>query len=82
MGLSRFFCSFPEDRPIRHGFSNDGAQKGLSTREVQLLLEPTGVSDDSGKRPDGKTLASWINGKPIVWDVTCVEQLFISNHPH
>ena len=28
---------------------------------------------DDGKRPDGKTLIPWSNGKLIVWDVTVVD---------
>jgi hypothetical protein len=42
---------------------------------VNSTLEPNGLSQDDGKRPDGMTLVPWIKGQPLVWDVTIVDTL-------
>ena len=39
------------------------------------------MSRDDGKRPDGITLTPWCNGRPLVWDFTCVDTLAQSNLP-
>ena len=37
------------------------------------VLEPRDLFRSDGKRPDGKTLIPWSQGKPFVWDVTVVD---------
>ena len=37
--------------------------------------EPTGLFRTDGKRPDGLTLVPWANGRPLIWDFTCVHRL-------
>ena len=39
------------------------------------ILEPSGMTQNDGRRPDGLTLFPWSGGKPLVWDVTCVSTL-------
>ena len=34
------------------------------------MLEPTGLSREDGKRPDGMTLIPWQGGNNVTWDVT------------
>ncbi|ESN99454.1 hypothetical protein HELRODRAFT_163003 [Helobdella robusta] len=36
----------------------------------KLPLEPSGISVQDGKRPDGCTLTPWRSGKCLAWDVT------------
>jgi hypothetical protein len=47
----------------------------LTSIHVNSTLEPNGLSRDDGKRPDEMTLVPWINGQPLVWDVTIVDTL-------
>jgi hypothetical protein len=47
----------------------------LTSIHVNSTLKPNGLSRDDGKRPDGMTLVPWINGQPLVWDVTIVDTL-------
>jgi hypothetical protein len=47
----------------------------LTSIHVNSTLEPNGLSQNDGKRPDGMTLVPWIKGQPLVWDVTVVDTL-------
>ena len=49
-------------RPPRLGESN-----------ISSVLEPSGLSREDGKRPDGMTLIPWQGGKNVTWDVTVIE---------
>jgi hypothetical protein len=49
--------------------------RSLTSIHVNSTSEPNGLSRDDGKRPDGMTLVPWINGQPLVWDVTIVDTL-------
>ncbi len=37
------------------------------------ILEPSGLSRDDGKKPDGLTLIPWERGQSLVWDATCID---------
>ncbi|CAK9298695.1 unnamed protein product [Gordionus sp. m RMFG-2023] len=47
------------------------------------ILEPLGLLNEEGKRPDGMSLTSWLGGKRLdcVWDVSCVTS-FPANRNH
>jgi hypothetical protein len=47
----------------------------LTSIHVNSTLEPNGLSQDDGKRPDGMILVPWIKGHPLVWNVTIVDTL-------
>ena len=66
-GLS---CRWSEGRHFRHSALNDIVHRALSSARIPSRLEPSGISQSDGKRPDGITLVQWERGKLLVWDVT------------
>ena len=38
-------------------------------------LEPEGLDKDTQKRPNGRSLIPWKEGKPGAWDFTCCDTL-------
>ncbi|KAI5715271.1 hypothetical protein M8J77_013493 [Diaphorina citri] len=68
-GLS---CERSAGRMSRHKALNNIISRALSTVGFHPVLEPSGMSRNDGKRPDGVTLDAWCQGKKLVWDVTCV----------
>ena len=71
-GLS---CARSAGRFSRHHNFNALLKQALSSIKVPSILEPNGLTQTDGKRPDGYTLAPWEEGKQLVWDVTCVDLL-------
>lgn len=71
-GLS---CSNAKGTFPRHVVMNHIIHRSLTSARHSSNLEPTGLSRDDGKRPDGVTLAPWSKGKRLVWDATCVDTL-------
>ena len=55
----------------RHTAINDIIKRSLATAKVPPLLEPSGISQSDGKRPDGATTIPWERGRILVWDATC-----------
>ena len=39
------------------------------------MLEPTGLAQEDGKRPDGLTLIPFSSGRALVWDATVTDSL-------
>lgn len=71
-GLS---CQISAGRFSRHAALNDIIRRSLASVNIPALLEPTGISRDDGKRPDGMSLIPWSMGRVLVWDATCVDTL-------
>jgi hypothetical protein len=42
----------------------------LRSAGIPVHTEPTGLSRQDGKHPDGQSLVPWKCGKPLVWDYT------------
>ena len=57
---------------------NDIIYRALQCTLIPSTREPPGMSRTDGKRPDGMTQAPFANGKPWVWDVTCLDTVAIS----
>ena len=74
-------CRFSAGRHSRHASLNQIVKQALSTVNIPSTLEPTGLSRDDGKRPDGMTLTPFHQGNYLVWDVTCVDRLASSYRP-
>ena len=71
-GLS---CRLSAGRLSRHSAVNDLIKRALVTAGVPSILEPSGVSRNDGKRPDGMSIFPWSRGKALIWDFTCVDTL-------
>lgn len=64
---------------MRHNAVNDLIKRALVSANVPAMLEPTSLSRDDGKRPDGLTVLPWANGRCLVWDFTCPDTLAASH---
>ena len=72
-------CRKSGGRHVRHSAVNDVLHRALQAAGVPSQLEPSGLSRDDGKRPDGATIIPFSKGKCLVWDVTCVNTLAASH---
>lgn len=75
LGRHGLACAKSAGRFYRHGTINDIIRRALATASIPSTLEPSGMSRDDGKRPDGVTLVPWSLGRALVWDATCVDTL-------
>lgn len=66
-------------RLSRHTTLNNVLQLALRSAGIPSLLEPPGCSRNDGKRPDGMSYGPWSKGRQLIWDVTCVDTVSISN---
>ena len=61
---------------MRHEEANKLIKRGLDQANITSTLEPIGLSrEGDGRRPDGLTLTTWTEGKPLIWDFTCADTL-------
>ena len=65
-------CRKSSGKHARHSAVNDIIHRALQAAGVPSQLEPSGLSRDDGKRPDGATIVPWSQGQCLVWDVTCI----------
>ena len=72
-------CRKSGGRHVRHSAINDILHRALQAAGVPSQLEPSGLSRDDGKRPDGATIIPFNKGKCLVWDATCVNTLAASH---
>ena len=63
----------------RHQQINNILKMALGSAQVHSISEPTGLSRDDSKCPDGMTLYAWSRGRPLVWDVTVRDTLCMGN---
>ena len=78
-GLHGLDCQKSAGRHARHAELNTIIHRSLSSIGRPSILEPCGLTREDGRRPDGMTLFPWKQGKPLVWDVTCVSTLAASH---
>ena len=74
-GLHSFVCKKAPGRTVRHFTLNDIIWRACTAAGIPATKEPSGLSRQDGKRPDGLTLIPWRAGKPLTWDVTVVSIL-------
>ena len=79
LGLYPLSCRRSDGRCIRHHGLNDVIKRALDTAGFPSILEPTCLSREDGKRPDGVTLFHFSSGKCLVWDVICGDTFSSSN---
>ena len=78
-GIHGLACRKSAGRHMRHSAVNDLIKRALASAEIPSLLEPSSLSRDDGKRPDGLTVIPWANGRCAVWDFTCPDTLATSH---
>ena len=66
-GLS---CRWSEGRHHRHAEMNDIMKRALTSAKIPSRLEPSGLHQTDGKRPDGVTVVPWRSEKLLIWNVT------------
>ena len=60
-----------QGRHLCHTAINKLIQQSLGTAGVPTQLEPSGIGQSDGKRPDGSTVTPWRCGRALAWDYTC-----------
>ena len=68
-------CKRSSGRSSRHLNLNDIVWRALARADIPSVKEPSGLSRDDGKRPDGLTQIPWSQGKCMIWDVTVVDTM-------
>ena len=69
-------CGAPVDSSgVRHSPVNGITKRALASADVPARLEPSSLSRDDGKRPDGMSLMPWKEGRCLIWDFTCADTL-------
>ena len=71
LGRHGLSCKKSGDRHYRHSALNDIIKRALISVHVPCRLEPQGLFQSDGKRPDGASLVPWKSGQSIAWDATC-----------
>jgi len=71
-GLS---CQKSADSLSRHSAVNDLIKRALLLVEDPSKLEPISLLPQNERRPDGKSLTPWKNGRFLACDVTCPDTL-------
>ena len=74
-GTHGLACRKSAGRHMRHNAVNDLIKRALASAEIPAILEPSSLSRNDGKRPDGLTVLPWANGRCAVWDFTCPDTL-------
>ena len=77
LGLHGLSCKRGSLRFHRHVALNDVIHRSLSYAGIPACLEPSGLLRSDGKRPDDLTLVHWECGRPMVWDVTVPESIWL-----
>ena len=72
LGQHALSCKKNAGRVQRHAWINHLIHRALIRAEIPSVREPSGLSRDDGKRPDGLTLVPWQSGRSATWDVTVV----------
>ena len=68
-------CKKQMGRRSRHDEVNKLIKRALVQAKIPLVLEPSNLSRDDGKRPDGLSLTTWKSGKCLIWDFSCADSL-------
>ena len=54
-----------------HTTVNDLIKRSLASTKISAHLEPVGICQADGRRPDGASVMPWRSGRVLVWDATC-----------
>ena len=78
-GLHGLSCRKSAGRLARHSAVNELIKRALLTANIPARLEPTNLSHNDNKIPDGVTTMPWFRGKCLAWDFTCPDTLASSH---
>ena len=65
-GTHALSCRFSKGRSSRHNTINNVIKRSLDVAGFPSHLEPPGLSQSDGKRPDGMSIVPWKHGKSLV----------------
>ena len=68
-------CKKQMGRRSRHDEVNKLIKRALVQAKIPSVLEPSNLSREDGKRPDGLSLTTWKAGKCLIWDFSCADSL-------
>ena len=77
-----FSCKKSKGCHYRHIAVNDILYRTLASAHIPSRLEPSDLNCLDGKRKEGITMIPWKNGKPLVWDTTCMDMFAPSYRCH
>ncbi|GAV05057.1 hypothetical protein RvY_15243 [Ramazzottius varieornatus] len=78
--LPSYHCDFnPIEKCWARRNLGSGSEISLYETQIPAILEPPGIFRKDKRRPDGMTQVPWKNGKELVWDVTGVNTLALTN---
>ena len=79
LGLHGLACQKSAGHQPRHASINDVIKRALTTSGTPAVLEPVGLDDRDGRRPDGLTVFPFSEGKSLCWDATVSDTFCQSN---
>ena len=79
LSLHILSCQVSPGRFPLHSALNNVVMHTLQHAGFPFILEPVGLDRVDGKRLDGVTIFSYVNGQSLVWDATCVDTFAPSN---
>ena len=62
-------------RMFHHNALNSIISHSLAAARVPSCLEPMRLHHADGNRPDCITMTPWLEGRFLVWDVTCIDPI-------
>jgi hypothetical protein len=65
-GTHGLACHKSAGHHMRHSSVNDLIERALATASVPSMFEPSSLSREDGKRPDGFTILPWANGRCLI----------------
>ena len=68
LGTHSLHCGKSMGRHPRHTVVNDLIKRSLASTKISAHLEPVGICQADGKRPDGASVMPWRSGRVLVWD--------------
>ena len=75
LGKHSLVCKKSRSVHARHSMGNHVIHRSMIQADISSTLELTGLFRTDSKRPDGLTVDPWANGRPLLWDFTCVHRL-------
>ena len=75
LGRHGLSCKKAKGTHSRHWHGNELIKRALISAQIPARREPQHLDGSSNKRPDGRTMVPWSEGKILVWDYTVADTL-------